>query len=255
MEEILLVMLAGFGASMVDGALGMGFGPTSSTILLAGGMSPVTVSTTVNIAKVATGLAAGASHWRFDNIDRRLVARLALPGCVGAVAGAALVTQIDADRLTPWLAVMLLLVGLRILARFVRLPRADASPDRGTDSASLPSRGVMSAGAVGGLTNGLIGAWGPIVTPYLLHQGVSPRLTVGSVNTAEIAVAAVSVGSLLGAVGGGDLDAGIVLAMLIGGVAAAPLAAWLVKRLPTRSMGIAIGGLLLITSVRTLVVG
>jgi len=87
MNDILLVALAGFAASFVDGALGMGFGPTSSSILLSSGLSPAAVSATVNIAKVATGVVSGASHWRFGNINRRLVARLAIPGAVGALVG------------------------------------------------------------------------------------------------------------------------------------------------------------------------
>ena len=87
MNDLVVVGIAGFAAAFVDGALGMGFGPTSSSILLSSGVSPAAVSATVNLAKVATGLVGGASHWRFGNVDRRLVARLALPGVVGALVG------------------------------------------------------------------------------------------------------------------------------------------------------------------------
>ena len=118
MDELLLVALAGFCASLVDGALGMGFGPTSSSILLGAGLSPATVSGTVNVAKVATGIAAAISHWRFRNIDHRLVLQLAIPGCVGAVAGVTVLSQVDGDTLRPILAAMLILVGIRILVRF-----------------------------------------------------------------------------------------------------------------------------------------
>src|SRR3712207_1347577 len=114
MEDLLLVALAGFLASMVDGALGMGFGPTSSSILLASGLSPAAASATVNIAKVATGLAAGVSHWRFGNIDRRLVLKLALPGAIGALIGTTVLANVDGDDIRPFLAGVLLLVGLRI---------------------------------------------------------------------------------------------------------------------------------------------
>ena len=102
--DLLLVALAGFAASFVDGALGMGFGPTSSSILLNQGYSPAVVSTTVNLAKVTTGLAAAISHWRFDNIDHRLVLRLAVPGCVGALIGVTVLASVDADVLKPVLA-------------------------------------------------------------------------------------------------------------------------------------------------------
>jgi uncharacterized protein len=252
MEDLLLVALAGFLASMVDGALGMGFGPTSSSILLASGLSPAAASATVNIAKVATGLAAGASHWRFGNIDRRLVARLAVPGAIGALVGTTVLANVDGDDIRPFLAGLLLLVGLRILFRFSRaLPGAatDAEPE---STAGTDLRGVEAAAAAGGVTNGLVGAWGPVVTPFLVHRGLPPRFAVGSVNTAEVAVAIVASGSLLGTLGGDGLDLGVVVAMLAGGVVAAPLAAWVVRFMPARLLGLAVSALLLLTQSREL---
>lgn len=254
----MLVAVAGFLASLVDGSLGMGFGPTSSSILLSTGLSPAGVSTTVNLAKVATGIAGAISHWRFRNIDHRLVVQLAIPGCVGAVVGVTVLANVDGDRLRPLLAVMLLLVGLRILWRFRRVRDAAVAeaddfahdPDRMPD---FDQRGVPIAAAAGGVTNGLIGAWGPIVTPFLLHRGLTPRFAVGSVNTAEVAVAIVSVGSLVASLGRSSVEVGVVVAMLVGGVAAAPLAAWLVRRVEARFIGLAVGGLLLVTNSRELV--
>ena len=254
MDNLLVVAAAGFAASMVDGALGMGFGPTSSSILLAAGLPPAATSATVNVAKVATGLAAGASHWRFGNIDRRLVVRLAVPGCLGALIGTTVLSRVDGDMLRPWLAVLLLGVGLRILFRF-RKPLPTRDDGRNADDKHLPAsvtKGCEIVGGIGGITNGLIGAWGPVVTPFLLHRGVSPRTAVGSVNTAEAAVAAVSAGSLLAMLASGTLDVRVVVAMLLGGVAAAPIAAWSVRHLPARPMGLAVGGLLLVTNVRDL---
>lgn len=249
MTEYLLVALAGFLACMVDGALGMGFGPTSSTILLGSGLSPVAVSATVNVAKVATGLAGGISHWRFGNVDRRLALRLALPGMAGALVGVTVLRNVDASTLEPILAVMLIVVALRILVRFSRTDPTVAGDDVHED---IDTRGVGAAGFAGGITNGLIGAWGPVVTPVLLHKGLAARFTVGSVNAAEVAVAVVSVGSLATSMRGGGLDVGILVAMLVGGVLAAPLAAALVRRLPKHGMGIAVAGLLLFTNVRGL---
>lgn len=249
MTEYLLVALAGFIACMVDGALGMGFGPTSSTILLGTGLSPVAVSATVNVAKIATGLAGGISHWRFGNVDRRLAVRLALPGMVGALVGVTVLRNVDASTLKPILAVMLIAVALRILVRFSRTDRSVAVDDAPED---IDVRGVGAAGFAGGVTNGLIGAWGPVVTPVLLHKGLAARFTVGSVNAAEVAVAVVSVGSLATTMRGGGLDIGILIAMLVGGVLAAPIAAALVRRLPKHGMGVAVAGLLLLTNVREL---
>ncbi len=120
MSDLALVGLAGFVASLVDGSLGMGFGPTSSSILLASGISPAAASTTVNLAKVATGFVSGVSHWRFGNVDRALVLRLAIPGAVGALVGTTVLVNVDGDDLRPVLAVVLLVMGLRILVRFSR---------------------------------------------------------------------------------------------------------------------------------------
>jgi uncharacterized membrane protein YfcA len=255
--ELVIVAIAGFAASLVDGALGMGFGPTSSSILLSTGLSPAGVSTTVNLAKVATGIAAAISHWRFRNIDHRLVLQLALPGCVGALIGVTVLSSVDGDDLKPILAAMLLLVGLRILWRFRHAPTG--SPAEADDFAHDPERmpefddrGVEVAAAAGGVTNGLIGAWGPIVTPFLLHRGLTPRFAVGSVNTAEVAVATVSAGSLIASLGGDSLEFGVIIAMLAGGVAAAPLAALLVRHVRARVIGLAVGALLLLTNARDL---
>lgn len=254
MDELVVVFLAGLAASLVDGALGMGFGPTSSSILLGSGLSPAAISTTVNLAKVATGLTAAVAHWRFENIDRRLVRRLALPGSVGALIGVSVLASVDGAQLKPILGVLLLVMAARILLRFSRpLPEA-ASTAEAEDGKSLgyDDRGTALAATAGGVTNGLVGAWGPVVTPFLLHRGVAPRYAIGSVNTAEVAVAVVASGSLLASVGGGGIDVGIVLAMLAGGVVGAPIAAWLMRFLPARGLGVAVGGVLFITNIREL---
>ena len=258
MDELVLVALAGFMAAMVDGSLGMGFGPISATILLTTGLPPTAVSTTVNLVKVASGLAAGVSHWRFKNIDHRLVLQLAIPGCVGALIGVTVLTNVDGDTLRPFLAAMLLLVGLRMLLRFSRpLPSLPETTDEKSDgkTAGAPrfdERGVRIVAAAGGVTNGLVGAWGPVVTPFLLHRGLPPRFAIGSVNTAEVAVAAVAASSLVASLGRGDLRVGVILAMMAGGVVAAPLAAWVIRYIPARAMGLAVGGLLLLTNIREL---
>ena len=255
MSELVLVGIAGFVASLVDGALGMGFGPTSSSILLSAGISPAAASTTVNLAKVATGLVAGASHWRFGNIDRPLVLRLAIPGAIGALVGTTVLVNVDGDDLRPILAIVLFVVGLRILLRFSRpLPLRPDTPGEVPDDRlpAFDASGVEAAAAAGGVTNGLVGAWGPVVTPFLLHRGLPPRFAIGSVNTAEVAVAVVAAGSLVTSLGGEGLEVGVVLAMLGGGVVAAPIAAYVVRFVPARLLGLAVAGLLLFTQTREL---
>jgi uncharacterized membrane protein YfcA len=253
--DLLVVMLAGFAASFVDGALGMGFGPTSSTILLNGGLSPAAASTTVNIAKVAIGFAAGVSHWRFKNVDRRLVLQLAIPGCIGALIGVTVLANVDGDDLRPYLAMLLIIVGLRILLRFSR-PVKIAVPIPGENGDEVEPKysapGVEVAATAGGVTNGLIGAWGPVVTPFLLHRGLPPRFAVGSVNTAEVAVAAVAASTLLASLGRSDLDIMIIIAMLVGGIIAAPISALVVKKIHPQPLGLAVAALLLLTNVREL---
>jgi uncharacterized membrane protein YfcA len=253
MDELVVVFLAGFAASLVDGALGMGFGPTSSSILLGTGLSPAAISTTVNLAKVATGITAAIAHWRFDNIDRRVVRRLALPGCLGALLGVTLLASVDGDTLKPILAVLLLVMAARILVRFSRPFRTTARTDEHEEGkARYDERGTAAVATAGGVTNGLVGAWGPVVTPFLLHRGLAPRYAIGSVNTAEVAVAIVASGSLLASVGGGGIDVAIVVAMLAGGVLAAPVAAWTIRFLPARGLGVAVAGVLFVTNIREL---
>ncbi len=251
MTELVIVALAGFLASFVDGALGMGFGPTSSSILFATGLSPAAVSTTVNLAKVATGLSAALSHWRFGNIDRRLVLTLAIPGSCGALVGVTILASVDGDRLRPILAGLLVLVALRMLARFSTVLRVQANSHE-DGQLVFDKRGTSVAAATGGVTNGLVGAWGPVVTPYLLHRGVAPRFAIGSVNTAEVAVATVASGSLLASLGGSGIDPATVVAMLVGGVIASPIAAWSIRFLPARGIGLGVAALLLVTNLREL---
>ncbi|MEQ8842066.1 MAG: sulfite exporter TauE/SafE family protein [Acidimicrobiales bacterium] len=254
MNELWIAGLAGFAASLVDGALGMGFGPTSSSLLLASGMSPITTSASVNLAKIATGLAGAVSHWRFGNLDRRLVLQLAIPGASGAVVGALVLSFVDEDGLRPILASMLVLIGLRIMVRFSRaLPVASSADPKADCANDTPnSRGVRLAGLTGGVTNGLVGAWGPVVTPVMLERGIVPRIAVGSVNTAEVAVAVVSVGSIIGSVGGDGFELGVVAAMVAGGVIAAPLGAYAVRFFPARLLGLGVAAVLLVTQVREL---
>ena len=250
MQNLLAFAIVGFGAQLVDGALGMAFGVTASTLLLVNGLTPALASASVHLAELGTSLASGAAHWRFRNVDWRLVGRLGVPGAVGAFLGATALSSISTEVAVPWTASVLLLLGAYILVRFsLRAPRvrvASTSPHRRRFLAPL------------GLTAGFIdatggGGWGPVSTSTLLSVGrVAPRQVVGSVDTSEFLVAAAaSVGFVIGLRGQG-ISAITVLGMLVGGVLAAPLAAWLVRRLPVAVLGTAVGGLLVLTNTRTL---
>jgi uncharacterized membrane protein YfcA len=255
--ELVLVGLAGFVAALVDGALGMGFGPTSSSILLSTGLSSAGVSAMVNIAKVASGIAAALSHWRFGNIGRRLTLTLAIPGCVGALIGVTVLASVDDQTIRPIISMLLLAVGIRILLRFShpmvsRSAGENAEADIDELDPQVDRTATAIAATAGGITNGLVGAWGPVVTPFLLHHGVAPRVAIGSVNTAEVAVAVTATGSLFASVGGGELEPAKVIAMLVGATIAAPIAAWIVRFMPARALGLAVAALLFLTNLQWL---
>jgi uncharacterized membrane protein YfcA len=174
----------------------------------------------------------------------------------GAVIGALVLTNVDGDDIRPVLAVILMLVGIRILFRFSQALPANRDAAADAAAASRPPEfnegGVEVAGLAGGVTNGLVGAWGPVVTPFLLHRGLPPRYAIGSVNTAEVAIAVVSSVTLLSSGGGEGIKVGILVAMLLGGVVAAPLAAYVVRFVPARALGLAVAGLLMLTQAREL---
>ena len=249
MRRLLTFTLVGLVAQTIDGSLGMAYGASSATFLVAAGYTPVLVSASIHLAEVGTTLVSGASHWRLGNVDWQVVRRIALPGAVGAFAGATLLSSFDGEVMAPWTATILFGLGLIVLLRFAFGVGANVR------RRELSRAGGASVGLVGGLVDAVGGGgWGPIATPTLLTATkMAPRHVIGSVDTAEILVSvAASVGFLLG-IGSAGIDATVVGALLAGGVVAAPFAAWLVRRMPTPVLGIGVGGILLLTNARTLV--
>jgi uncharacterized protein len=249
MQNIIVFALVGFVAQLVDGALGMAYGATSATLVLAAGYAPATASASVHLAELGTTAVSGFSHWRFGNVDWRTVRRIGIPGAVGAFIGAVILSSISADIATPWMAGVLLALGVYILVRFTlgRAPRPKGRPYvRGRYLAPL-GLGAGLIDATGG------GGWGPVSTPTLLATGkMEPRKVVGSVDTSEFLVAlAASIGFLV-ALGSQGVKPAIVLPLLAGGIVAAPLAAWLVQLFTARILGTAVGGLILLTNARTM---
>jgi uncharacterized protein len=246
---LVLLALAGFGAQLVDGALGMGYGVTSTTLLLLAGLSPAAASASVHFAKIGTALASGWAHWRFDNIDVRLVLRLGVPGAAGALVGALLLSSLSTEASAPLMAGLLLAIGAFILVKYsVRPPReahARVSPHG--------RRFLAPVGFVGGFVDATGGGgWGPVVTSTLLTAGrTAPRTVIGSVSASEFLVTvAASAGFVLG-LGHAGIEWLAVAGLLVGGMIAAPLAAWLVTRLPATVLGVAVGGLIVLSNLRT----
>ena len=249
MRTLIVLGVFGFFAQLIDGALGMAYGATSATLVLAAGYSPATASASVHMAEVATTLVSGVSHWRFGNVDWRTVRRIGIPGAAGAFLGAVVLSNISAEVATPWMAGILLVLGIYILLRFTlgRVPRPSGRP-------YVRFRYLVPLGATAGFVDATGGGgWGPMSTTTILATGkMEPRKVVGSVDTSEFLVSVSASIAFLLALGSQGIKPGVVIALLVGGVIAAPIAAWLVQKITARLLGAAVGGLIIITNVRTL---
>src|SRR6476469_7191098 len=249
MRKLVLLALVGLLAQLVDGSLGMGYGVTCSTLLLAGGLGPAAASAAVHFSEIGTSLVSGVSHHALGNTDWRTVGILAVPGFVGAFLGATLLVNLDAAAARPVVAALLMALGVYVTWRFLASPRRLRFGPR-PSAYFLAPMGLFAGAldAVGG------GGWGPVGTTSLLSSGrLEPRKVVGSIDTSEFVVA---VGGSLGflfALGKQGIDFRYAAALLVGGVLAAPFAAWLVKHLAARVLGVAAGGLIVLTNVDTIV--
>ncbi|OAH62959.1 permease [Dietzia cinnamea] len=249
MKTLIVLGVVGAIAQLIDGSLGMAYGVTSTTLLVAAGIAPAAASASVHFAEIGTTLASGFSHHKLGNVDWRIVRILAVPGAIGAFAGATLLSSLPADVAKPVVGVILLALGLYVLYRFLAL-----GGRRPEFKGRVRTAFLVPLGLVGGTLDSLGGGgWGPVGTTSLLSSGrVEPRKVVGSIDTSEFVVAVGgSLGFLLG-LGAAGIDWGYALALLIGGVVVAPFAAWLVKHLPARVLGTAAGGLIVVTNARTL---
>ncbi|SHJ64601.1 hypothetical protein SAMN02745244_02957 [Tessaracoccus bendigoensis DSM 12906] len=250
MQRLLLLAVVGFAAQLVDGSLGMGFGVTSTSLLLIAGLSPAMASASVHLAELGTNVASGFSHWKLGNVDWRLVLRLGVPGAFGAFAGATFLSQISTEVAKPVMAAILGALGMYILLRYALKPPAVAQARRSPHTAKF----LVPLGLAGGFVDATGGGgWGPVSTTSLLSAGkTAPRTVIGSVDTSEFLVSlAASLGFIinLGLLG---IEWGIVVALLAGGLVAAPIAAWLVSRIPAQVMGVAVGGIIIMTNLKTL---
>lgn len=248
MRSLIVLSFVGFLAQLIDGSLGMAYGVSSTTLLLAVGLTPAIASASVHIAEVGTTLASGVSHWRFGNVDWQKVGWMAIPGGVGAFVGAVLLSSVPGDLAKPFVAVFLFSLGIYILARFAFDRKGQLINDRPVPRKFLSPLGLFAGfmDAVGG------GGWGPISTPTLLaSRRMEPRKVVGTVDASEFLVAlAASIGFLL-ALSWSQIPFGVVGALLGGGLIAAPIAAWVVKNLNSRVLGTAVGGFILLTNANT----
>ncbi|MDS1269767.1 sulfite exporter TauE/SafE family protein [Lipingzhangella sp. LS1_29] len=246
MRNLALLGIFGFLAQLINGALGMGYGVTSTTALLMLGVTPALASATVNLSQVGSQLASGIAHWRFGNVDWALVWRIALPGAVGAFLGALLLSWLSTEAAQPLMSTILLALGGYILFRFT----VYGTP-RGRFHGTLPTGFLAPLGLIAGFLNSTGGGgWGPVGTSALLASGrMEPRRVIGSISAAEFAVVLAGSAGFTVGLGLTGINVHWVLVLLLGGVLAAPLAAWLARHVPARLLGSLVGGLLVLTNV------
>ncbi len=225
-----LAVAVGLIAQTIDGALGMAYGITSTTFLLATGSSPAVATASVHIAEVFTTGVSGVSHIKLGNVNRHLFLRLLVPGIAGAALGAWLVTQVDGNAIKPFVSAYLLCMGVYVLSKAFRAVQRNGQPPRHVAKLGLLGGFVDASGG---------GGWGPVVTTTLVGTGQDPRTTIGSVNLAEFFLTFVSAGLFTWLVDGTPWAT--VAGLVVGGLFAAPFAALLTRHLQTRLLLVLVG--------------
>ena len=238
LAALLPFIAVGFAAQLVDGALGMAFGVISNTLLVGVmGVPPALASQRVHLVECFTTATSGISHLLHGNIDKRLFFRLLIPGMIGGILGAYVLTSLDAGVVKPFVLAYLTAIGIYLLVRGLLYPPK-------IKEAKL----IAPLGLFGGFLDAAGGGgWGPVVTSNLLIQGADPRKVVGTVNSVEFFLTLTVSAAFIWHLGVADV-AGATLGLLIGGIAAAPLGAWAAKHFPPKQMLILVGFVLSLTS-------
>ncbi len=246
----------GFFAQLVDGSLGMGYGVTNNSFLIAMGIAPALASASVHTAEIFTTLVSGGSHLFAGNVKKVWLLNLIIPGVISGAAGAFLLSKIPGNVIKPYIAAILLILGCVILYRFLsqkkQLPTEKEEEDKKLNWLARVKIGALAfvaAGvdAIGG------GGWGPVATPGLiLSTNTEPRKVVGTVNLAEFFITCSISGTFLLLIGWENFNWPLVISLMVAGMLAAPLAAFICRRLPIRAAGIAIGALIILYNLRTL---
>lgn len=239
-SSILFFILAGFTAQMIDGALGMAYGVTATTFLLGAGVPPAASSASVHASEIFTSGVSGLMHLRFGNVNTKLFRTLLLPGIIGAILGAYILTSLEQYNyiIKPIVSGYTLILGFIILFKALKKDKIREKIKR-----------IFPLALVGGLMDSIGGGgWGPIVTSTLVAGGRHARFTIGSVNLAEFFVSLASSITFFTLIGLTHWS--IIAGLIIGGIIAAPIAAWLSSRIPTKSIMILVGVIVIITSLK-----
>jgi uncharacterized membrane protein YfcA len=235
--DFIVLAVIGFGAQIIDGALGMAFGIISTTALLTVGVAPAQASAIVHTAEIFTTGASAASHIYHRNIDWRLVIRLGIAGVIGAALGAWILSNVDASIVRPFIAMYLAVMGVVILIKVWNVPTPRDAPARWVPPIGFVA-GFLDASGGGG--------WGPVSTTTLIGSGHAPRTTVGSVNTTEFFVTIAAATTFFVELGVAPWKE--LIALILGGVCAAPFGGYVVKRISARTLMILVGGLIVALS-------
>lgn len=245
LELILVWALVGFLAQLIDGALGMAYGVSSSTALISIGVYPALASASVHTAEIFTTLVSGSSHFKFGNVERNLASHLVVPGIIGGITGAYVSTSVTGTSLSAIVGFILLAMGFIILYKFAFKNTQHYRTKR------LPSKTLVPLGYVAAFIDALGGGgWGPIATTTLVANNVKPNQAIGSVNFAEFFVTTAITITFIILIGSENFNWLIVLGLIIGGLICAPIAAWLCKKLPQKILGILVGTTIMVLSLR-----
>lgn len=253
--SLVVFLIIGFFAQFIDGTVGMGYGAFSGSILIGMGVMPALASASIHTAEIFVSLFSGVSHLKFGNVRKDWLRLLVIPGVIGGAAGAYFVASIPGAAIKPFIASFLLVLGIVILYRFV--PKRASSPSKLSIVLSNPrfsSRKIVGLGLVASFLDALGGGgWGPIATPGLiLTENEEPRKVIGTVNLAEFFITIAIAVTFFIALGTEEYNWHVIGMLLLGGAIAAPVAAYLCKRLPPRILGILVGAALIVYNLRTL---
>lgn len=241
-SSIFLYVLAGFTAQMIDGALGMAYGVTATTFLLSFGVTPAASSASVHASEVFTSGVSGLMHLKFGNVNNKLFKSLLIPGVIGTILGAYILSSFEQYNyiIKPLVSAYTLILGIIIILKALK-----------KESVRQKIKRIFPLAAVGGFLDSIGGGgWGPIVSSTLIARGRNPRYTIGSVNLAEFFITLASSLTFTSIIG--LTHWAIILGLIIGGVIAAPIAAYISNKIPTKSIMILVGIVVIITSLKRL---
>ncbi|MBI4918441.1 sulfite exporter TauE/SafE family protein [archaeon] len=245
MIQFLLVLATGLIAQLIDGGLGMGYGVTSTSLLLQLGFTTAIASATVHFAEIFTTFFSGISHLKFGNVDKKIFIPLVISGVIGGIVGVYLSVKLqNTDSIKPFVSVVLLILGLVMIYRFISRHEHCEHVTPSRKRTFLIGFPAALIDALGG------GGWGPITTPALILHNSHPRKAIGSVNLAEFFVTlAISISFLLMLP---KIEWTVVLPLLVGGLIVSPFSAYISKRIPHGALGILVGFTIVILSLRTI---